>query len=305
MKTDNKTNNLISLVGGDTDSLYMCYEGLLDTIEGVENMSVKEKTELIVKINTEFLNQHNKEYMEAYFGERHCRSMVHEFELETVAKSGVWLNVKKRYAQILSWKDGKYFDEDSMPTKVKGLEIVKSSYPSLARKMLKQLVRSLMEIDDKNVIHQLNISMQQCKQQWQAADIESICPTTSVNNYSKYIISDTNPLGPRVEKGCPFAVRGLAMYNCIRQSKNLPGDPLYGGKMRYYIIKTPNKNKNTPDQFFCFQGSNYPSWAPQYAPIDRNAMFTRCVLDPFNRILSAIGEKELSIDGYIQCSLFD
>ena len=305
MKTDNKTNDLILLVAGDTDSLYMCYEGLLDTIEGIENMSIKEKTELIVKINTEFLNQHNKEYMEAYFEERHCRSMVHEFELETVAKSGVWLNVKKRYAQILSWKDGKYFDEDSMPTKVKGLEIVKSSYPSLARKMLKQLVRSLMEIDDENIIHQLNISMQQCKQQWQVADIESICPTTSVNNYSKYIISDTSPLGPRVEKGCPFAVRGLAMYNCIRQSKNLPGDPLYGGKMRYYIIKTPNKNKNTPDQFFCFQGSNYPSWAPQYAPIDRNAMFTRCVLDPFNRILSAIGEKELSIDGYIQCSLFD
>ena len=298
-------NQLVELVYGDTDSLYMSYEGLLDTIEGVENMSVKEKTELIVKINTEFLNQHNKEYMEAYFAERHCRSMVHEFELETVAKSGVWLNVKKRYAQILSWKDGKYFDEDSMPTKVKGLEIVKSSYPSLARKMLKQLVRSLMEIDDKNVIHQLNISMQQCKQQWQVADIESICPTTSVNNYSKYIISDTSSLGPRVEKGCPFAVRGLAMYNCIRQSKNLPGDPLYGGKMRYYIIKAPNKNKNTPDQFFCFQGSNYPSWAPQYAPIDRNAMFTRCVLDPFNRILSAIGEKELSIDGYIQCSLFD
>ena len=304
MKTDNKTNDLILLIAGDTDSLYMCYEGLLNTIEGVENMSMKEKTELIVKINTEFLNQHNKEYMEAYFAERHCRNMVHEFELETVAKSGVWLNVKKRYAQILAWKDGKFFDEDEMPTKVKGLEIVKSSYPSLARKMLKQLVRSLMEIEDKNTIHQLNASMQQCKQQWQEADIESICPTISVNNYYKYVISDSNPLGPEVEKGCPFAVRGLAMYNCIRQSKNLPGDPLYGGKMRYYIIKNPNKNKNSQDQFFCFQGSNYPAWASQYAPIDRNSMFERCVLDPFNRILSAIGEKELSLNGYIQCTLF-
>lgn len=298
-------DQLVELVYGDTDSLYMSYEGLLNTIEGVEKMSVREKTELIVKINTEFLNQHNKEFMDAYFTERHCRDMVHEFELETVAKAGVWLNVKKRYAQILAWKDGKYFDEDDMPTKVKGLEIVKSSYPSLARKMLKQLVRDLIETEDKNLIHMLNIKMQQCKKEWQDADIESICPTTSVNNYYKYVISDDNPLGPEVKKGCPFAVRGLAMYNSIRQSRNLPGDPLYGGKMRYYIIKIPSRNKNSQDHFFCFQGSNYPAWAPQYAPIDRNAMFERCVLNPFNRILSAIGEKELSINGYIQVSLFD
>lgn len=301
---NDENNQLIELIAGDTDSLYMCYEGLLNTIEGVEKMSVREKTELIVKINTEFLNQHNKEFMDAYFTERHCRDMVHEFELETVAKAGVWLNVKKRYAQILAWKDGKYFDEDDMPTKVKGLEIVKSSYPSLARKMLKQLVRNLMETEDKNLIHMLNIKMQQCKKEWQDADIESICPTTSVNNYYKYVITDNSIYGPEVEKGCPFAVRGLAMYNSIRQSRNLPGDPLYGGKMRYYIIKTPT-NKNSQDQFFCFQGSNYPAWAPQYAPINRNAMFERCVLNPFNRILSAIGEKELSINGYIQVSLFD
>lgn len=301
---NDENNQLIELIAGDTDSLYMCYEGLLNTIEGIEKMSVREKTELIVKINTEFLNQHNKEFMDAYFTERHCRDMVHEFELETVAKAGVWLNVKKRYAQILAWKDGKYFDEDDMPTKVKGLEIVKSSYPSLARKMLKQLVRNLMETEDKNLIHMLNIKMQQCKKEWQDADIESICPTTSVNNYYKYVITDNSIYGPEVEKGCPFAVRGLAMYNSIRQSRNLPGDPLYGGKMRYYIIKTPT-NKNSQDQFFCFQGSNYPAWAPQYAPINRNAMFERCVLNPFNRILSAIGEKELSINGYIQVSLFD
>lgn len=302
---NDEDNQLVELVYGDTDSLYMSYEGLLNTIEGIEKMSIQEKTELIVKINTEFLNQHNKEFMDAYFTERHCRDMVHEFELETVAKAGVWLNVKKRYAQILAWKDGKYFDEDDMPTKVKGLEIVKSSYPSLARKMLKQLVRDLMETEDKNLIHMLNIKMQQCKKEWQDADIESICPTTSVNNYYKYVITDNSIYGPEVEKGCPFAVRGLAMYNSIRQSRNLPGDPLYGGKMRYYIIKVMSKNKNSQDQFFCFQGSNYPAWAPQYAPIDRNAMFERCVLNPFNRILSAIGEKELSINGYIQVSLFD
>ena len=35
---------LVDLVYGDTDSLYMSYDGLLNTIEGVETMTLEEKT---------------------------------------------------------------------------------------------------------------------------------------------------------------------------------------------------------------------------------------------------------------------
>lgn len=297
-------NSLIVNVYGDTDSLYMSYENLLSTIEGIEKMSEQDKTKLLVGICTEFLNQHNKEFMEDYYKTRHCRDMIHEFELETVAKSGVWLDVKKRYAQILAWKDGKYYDEDSLPMKVKGLEIVKSSYPEVARKMLKKLTRTLLENDDKLLIHILNKEMQQCKADWMKEDIEKISPTISVNNYNKYVLDDNNPNGPIVSSGCPFAVRGLATYNNIRQVKKLPGDPLYGGKMRYYVIKNMSRSKSKVDEFFCFQASNYPDWALKYAPINRIAMFEKCVLDPFNRILTAIGMDALSVSGYIQISLF-
>lgn len=298
----------IQLIYGDTDSLYMCYEGLINSIEGVEKMSFDEKIRVLVNFNTMFLNEHNRQFMDEYFKSRHCRSMVHEFELETVAKSGIWLDVKKRYAQILAWKDGKYYDEDDLPMKVKGLEIIKSSYPAQTRKALKRLVRSLLEYNGEKgsqLTHYLNRLVQQEKETWMSAPLEDVCGNTSVNNYMKYIVSDDKPTGVEVGKGCPFAVRGLATYNNIRQVHNLIGDPLYGGKMKYYIIKPKTaRKKNQQEQFFCFQASNYPDWASDWAPIDRLAMFERCTLDPFNRILSAIGQKTLNIDGSIAIDLF-
>ena len=294
----------------NTDSLYMSWENLLNTIEGSENWSPTQKTEFLVRLSSEFLNQHNKEFMTEYYRKRHARNvdtdMVHEFELETVALSGVWLNVKKRYAQLLTWKDGKYYDEDSLPLKTKGLEIVKSSYPKLARDILKDIMYTLLESNDSNLNHILNIKMQEAKQKWFNADIEETSPAISVNNYNKYVKNDTGEYGPECEKGTPFQVRGLAYYNWLRQTKNLPGNPLYGGKCKYYIVNTSSsKRKSSSETFFVFQPSEYPKWAPKYAPVDKPAMFKKCVLDPFNRILGAINMDLLRIDGAIQSSLFD
>ena len=304
--TPQENKEYVKLIYGDTDSLYTCYNQLVNSINEWKDMSFRDRVGLIVKLNTGFFNQHNKEYMEEYYKGRHARSMVHEFELETVALSGVWLNVKKRYAQMLVWKDGKYFDEDELPVKVKGLEVVKSSYPELARKILKGLLNTLLATNDNSLSHVLNIEMQNGKSKWFGANIEEISPAISVNNYKKYVLSDTGEYGPECDKGTPFQVRGLAYYNWLRQTKNLPGNPLYGGKCKYYIVKpnAPRKGSST-ETFFVFQPSEYPKWASEKAPIDKTAMFKKCVLDPFNRILGAINMDLLRIDGSIQSSLFD
>ena len=246
-----------------------------------------------------------------YYRTRNTRNvdtdMIHEFELETIAYSEIRLDVKKRYSQMLIWKDGKYFDEDHLKQKTKGLEMVKASYPALSRKILAGLVKTLLMTEDKNLVHILNKEMQEGRQKWLAAGVEEVSPAISVNGYTKYIISDDDPRqGVVVGKGCPFAVRGLAYYNWLRQTKNLIGDPLYGGKMKYYIVKpTGPKKKSDPDTIFTFQPSALPKWSEQYAPIDKEALFAKCVLDPFNRIMNAIGMKELRADGMIEVTLFD
>ena len=301
-----KTNDqLINVIYGDTDSLYMSYQGLLNTVEGIEKMSTHDKIDLIVKINTMFLNEHNRQYMDAYYKTRHSRDMVHEFELETVALSGVWLDVKKRYAQMIVWQDGKWFDEGHYKVKVKGLEVVKGSFPEPSRKILKGLLNTLLEVEGKELIHMLNAEMQRGKEAWMKDDVLNIVPSITCNGYDKYVESDDGNFGPVTIKGTPFQIKGLAYYNWLRQHYNLPGEPVYHGKLKYYIVKHPGKKKSAPDQIFVFSPDDYPTWAEQYAPIDRVAMFEKYVVDPMNRILGAIKMPLLSVYGDVSASLFD
>lgn len=285
------------------NSLYTEYSSLLDTIEGIEEKTPEEKMNIILKINLDFLDQHNNEYIKEYYKQRHANS-IHKFELETIAKSGVWINVKKRYAQQLMWKDGKTFDIDELPIKVKGLEIIKSSYPKLARAMLKQLTKILLSEDnDEKLIHKLNISMMKMKDEWHSADIEEICGSVGVNNYNKYIISDSGSI-LEFTKGCPSNVKALGNYNQIRQWNHLPGDPIQGGKIKYYKFFRKGRSRKSEPEVFGFQSKNYPKWANEYAPCDRGVMFQSFVLDPINRILEAINFPILKIDGCLSFSLF-
>lgn len=295
------TNSLIYCVYGDTDSLYISYDPLIKTIEGHENMSKREICEFIVKLNEDFLNNHNEEFIRDYYAKRHAKS-VHKFELETVNISGIWLNIKKRYAQILMWKDGKYYDEDKMPLKVKGLEIAKSSIPSYARSVLKHLVRFLLENDDKYLTQKLNIEAQRLKQDFMKADIDAICGSLNVHNYTKYIIDDKGEQ-LKTTKGAPSNVKALGYYNWLNNHHRLGSENIYGGKLKWYIVDTKGSVKGSEIRM-AYPARNYPKWGEKYAPVNKIAMFQLFVLDPFNRILEAIGLPIINIDGSIQQSLF-
>lgn len=301
-----KYGDFVQIVYGDTDSLYISYKGLLESLKGYDKMTLEDKTKFIVGLNTGHLDTHNREFMKQYYASRHVDS-VQNFELETVALSGVWLDVKKRYAQILLWKDGKTYDIDNLPMKIKGLEMVKSSYPKAAREGLKRLVRYLLEDQTEGyLLQRLNMKMLEEKNVFFQAELEDICGNVGVQNYTKYILDDTDPLGLKVAPKIPYNVRALGNYNWIRNVNNLPGDPLYGGKMKWYCFYPggkKHKKKQDPD-YFAFQSRNYPKWAEQYAPVSREDMFTRTILDPFNRIVEAIGVGTLNSDGSIQMGLF-
>lgn len=280
------------------NSLYISYDPLLHTIKNFEEMSDTEICEFIAKLNEDFLNDHNENYIREYYAKRHGDS-VHRFELETICKSGVWLNHKKRYAQVIMWKDGKRYDEDKMPLKVKGLEVVKSSIPSYARNILKHLIRFLLDHDSKYLTQELNIEVQRLKQDFFNADIDSICGSLNVHNYTKYV-EDDKGIELKFAKKTPSNVKALAYYNWLNNKHRLGSEPIYGGKLKWYIVDT---GKDTSTRF-AYQARNWPKWASKYAPVNRSAMFQMFVLDPFNRILEAIGMKTINIDGSLQYSLF-
>ena len=285
------------------NSIYSSFSTLLKTIKGIDKMSLEDKARIIVDLNLNVVDKHNEEFISEYYKSRHAKS-VHKFEMETLSQAGCWLDVKKRYAQILLWKDGKYYDTDDLPLKIKGLEMVKASIPKAARESLKRLVRYLLEDeDDSYLIQRLNIKMQEEKQKFYNASIEDMSANIKVNNYTKYIIDDSGNEPLKFALSTPFNCKALGNYNWIRNHYKLPGEPIYGGKLKVYQYY-PNNNVKNPE-YFAFTSMDYPKWAPKYAPVAKNLMFQQYVIDPFNRILNAIGLKQLNADGSIQMDLFD
>ena len=106
---------------------------------------------------------------------------------------------------------------------------------------------------------------------------------------------------------CPAHVRGLGLYNYLRNKYNLKGDPIYGGKCRVFLTKgTSEFKKGTP---FTFLPKECPDWvfeSNSKVPIDKLRMFEKCVVDPINRILGPIGLPEVSAyeNQGVQLSLF-
>lgn len=290
----------------NTDSLYLSYKDLISTIEGSEKLTLEEKLKIILKINTEFLDKHNKEHLRDYFISRNVRpdtADLEEFELETVNKRGVWLHeTKKRYGQILLWKEGKFYDMDDLPIKVKGLEVIKSSYPTIARKQLKQMLQFILEYDGKYLTQELNLMSQKFLKEFQMADVDMISGNLRVNGYMQKVINDTSPNGFVTTPGAPFNVKALAMYNWLNNVHHLGSEPIYGGKLKYYTVK--GSSKKNGDIYFAYEGTKHPKWANKYAPIDPIRMYQKFVLDPINRILSSAALPILHTDGSIQFSLF-
>lgn len=289
------------------NSLYISYDMFVKTIDGYESMTPEERGRVIVEFNTKYLDAHNREVMDQHYKERHVKS-VQNFELETLALSGVWLDVKKRYAQVLLWKDGKtYSIEDGLPIKAKGLELIKASYPKQSRAALNRMIRYLLEDDGDEgfLIHRLNIKMQEEKKMYYNADIDDISASMKVNNYNKYIIDDNNANGLIYEKGCPSNVKAAGNYNRLRQIYNLPGNPIYGGKVKYFEYRPLGVGgKVGSTEYFAYQAKAYPKWADNYAPIAKDVMFNKFTLAPFNRILESIKVGTLNLDGSIQLGLF-
>lgn len=290
----------------NTDSLYLSYHDLINTIEGSEKLTLQDKLKIILKINTEFLDQHNKEHLRDYFLSRNAipdTADLEDFELETVNKRGVWLHeTKKRYGQILLWKEGKFYDMDDLPIKVKGLEVIKSSYPTVARKQLKQMLRFILEYDGKYLTQELNMMSQRFLKEFQEADIDLVSGNLKVNGYMQKVIDDTDPNGLKTVSGASFNVKALAMYNWLNNVHHLGSEPIYGGKLKYYTVK--GSSEKNGDIYFAYEGTKYPKWADKYAPSDRRRMYKKFVLDPINRILSSAEMPILNVDGSIQFAMF-
>ena len=255
----------------------------------------KAKLDFILKFNKEFLDDQNNKWCHEIYDKRFGNS-VHEFELETVSRSGIFLK-KKMNMKALAYSKGKYFDDYKISGT--GIELIKTTTPSLCRKIIKDITMSLMyDYDEDNkveYIQKLNAKLKQYKREFWCADAEDISQSIGVGSYKTYVLNDEDELTFALK--APVSVKSVGWFNYLAHKNNDDNKKFYSGKIKYYRFLNGN-NK----EYFGYPAGELPSWAP---PMDKNEQWQKTVISPINRFLEVMKIPIKSGEDNIQLGLFD
>jgi DNA polymerase elongation subunit (family B) len=208
----------------------------------------------------------------------------HRFHIkgESVARTGFWV-AKKRYAM-----DKVYDLETNQPVSkmvVKGLDVVRSSFPKAFREFMTQLLKDILHGTTKDII---DTNVLEFKASLEHRDYLDIARNTTANNISQYIIGGGETASSK--KGAPVHVKAAIAYNKLLHKYGIADryEPITDGeKIKYvYLIKNPMrieglaiKGYNDPPQIIEFIKSN----------IDTDALFNnelRNKLEDFYKALN-------------------
>lgn len=273
----------------DTDSVYM---QLAEAIESC-NWPGSEK-DFVLQVYQYRLKDYIEKILDKY-AERFNADNFLSFELESIARNAIWL-AKKKYIQNLVWRDPDIHLEDLSSVKSKGFEIIQSSTPQFARDKLQEIMKFIFS-KNKVKIDELVALLKRIRKEFKLSNIDQICFSIRVNNYQNYILNDYSEF--EIEKGCPMNVRASGYHNYLLNNskyKNKYQLITNGEKVKLYHTKDPVCN------VFSYSPGSYPiEFAPE---IDYDAQFEKCIIDPINRVITAMGLQKLDRNLIYSSTLF-
>jgi len=159
----------------------------------------------------------------------------HRFEIkkEFVSKAGIWV-AKKRYAQWIISDNGVPCDK----LDVKGLDVVRSSYPAAFRKFMSEVLIEILRGDTET---QLTDKVYAFKKDLVNMDYVEIAKAGAVKNLSKYIPKKKDQTAMfRFPSGCPAHVKASIAYNQLLKHFGVENqfEPLKDGdKIKWVYLK--------------------------------------------------------------------
>jgi len=270
----NKINEKTLTIYMDTDSAYITFDPVLKSCDYSDN-----PLDFILKIKELRLNSYIKRKFEEY-AEKYNTQNIQELELEKISYSAIMV-AKKKYILDLAWKEPGVKYELQEKIKFVGVEIVQGSTPKFARKALKEMMQLACE-NGKNLKYADVVKkLKELKKEYVLQNPEDIAKTQSLGDYEKYCLEDKKEI--RLASKCPQNVRASAVYNHkILNSK---------WRTKYNLIRTGDKIKfyytKDENEVFGFLPGDYPY---EFAsPVDYDLQFEKTIVEPFNRILRAMG----------------
>jgi hypothetical protein len=175
--------------------------------------------------------------------------------------------------------------------KVMGLEIVKSSTPSIIRNRMKETVKLIINTDESTVQDYIS----DLRKEFKTFAIEDISFPRGLNGMKEYSHSAT-----LYKKGTPIHVRGAILYNHYIKEHKLENKYQLiqdGEKLKFTYLKLPNPIKEDVISF----PSRFPKDLNIEQYVDYDTQFEKCYLEPMKTILESIGwktEKQNNIESF-------
>lgn len=257
------------------NSVYVTFEPILASCD-----YAGDKVKFILDITNHSLAPFVKQKYDEY-AKRYNTKNIQNLELEKISRRAIMV-AKKKYVLDLAWKDPGVFFEPQEKVKYVGIEIVQGSTPRYARKVLKDLVKMVLK-DGKSLNYSDVIKkLKDIKADYIMQSPEDIAKTQAIGDYEKYVIEDKSKVTLALK--CPQNNKAAAIYNHkVYNDKRL--------KKKYNILRTGDKVKfyytNDEYEVFGFVPGNFPyEFAP---PVNYDIQFAKTIIEPFNRIMVAVG----------------
>ncbi len=264
------------IIASDTDSIYIDFEEFVK-----KNFKDDDRDIVCDKINS-YCNDVIQKYIDKSYKEldSYVNAFAHKMNMkrEAIFTRGVW-TAKKRY--LLNVLDNEGVKYSKAKVKIKGMEGIKSSTPTIIRDKMKEAYGIILNESESDLIKFVD----KFRKEFQSYPIQDISFPRSCNGIDKY--SDSNSIW---KKGTPIHVKGAIAYNHLLKKLSL--EKKYekikeGDKVRYFYLKEPN-----PIGCNCI---SFPLILPDEfelkSYLDYNIQLDKVFVDPLKIILDAINWK--------------
>jgi DNA polymerase elongation subunit (family B) len=213
----------------DTDSIYCSATPLLPV-----GSSYEEKKAFTIQLARETEETLNKFY--DVFAKKAFNCDSHRFFIkgEAVASAALWV-AKKRYALAKVYDLETNQDMDKVA--VKGLDVVRSSFPQAFREFMKELLGDILAATPKDNIDRKILAL---KTSLKNKHYLEIARNTSANNITEYANMESSSLN-QFKKGTPMHIKAGIVYNRLLEYYGLEKqyEPITdGAKIKYVYLKT-------------------------------------------------------------------
>ena len=274
---------------GDTDSLYVSIQPILDTLKiplvlnGIINPEVhKIVDELDAHVNKEILTWAEKDLFSI--------DPRYVFKREVISDVGIFLQ-KKRYILHVLDDEGVAVDK----FKYTGIELVRSTTPKKVKVFIENIIKTSLLVEN---VKKSNEVYRECYTEFKKLDPNDIAARTSINNLEKYAEGASLY---KYKKGTPSHVKGAIAYNLLLKELKLEDkfDEIQTGQKVKKLYCEKNK--------YGLDAISYPAVLPDefLLRVDFDRMFNKLVSQPTERLYDAIGWSLPVIGKEVQTDLFE